>query len=112
LISSKELPQTNTSQVNDNGSQDEGIIIIKNDIPEAVNDEEDEDDSNGWTTIFDAIDQLDEEEYQDKCHFIDTAVNESLINEIKNMKHSDGKEHRKKYPYPDINDKTFPLEKL
>jgi hypothetical protein len=44
LISSKELPQTNTSQVNDNGSQDEGIIIIKNDIPEAVNDE---DDGNG-----------------------------------------------------------------
>jgi hypothetical protein len=42
--------------VNDNGSQDEGIIIIKNDIPEAVNDEEDEDNGNGWTTIFDAID--------------------------------------------------------
>jgi hypothetical protein len=85
------MPQTNTSQVNDNGSQDEGIIIIN--IPEAVNDEKDEDDSNGWTTIFDAIDQLDEEEYQDKCHFIDTAVNESLIHEIKNMKHLDGKEH-------------------
>jgi hypothetical protein len=55
---------------------------------------------------------LDEEEYQDKCHFIDTAVSESLINEIKNMKHSDGKEHREKYPYPDGNDKSFPLEKL
>jgi hypothetical protein len=55
---------------------------------------------------------LDEEENQDKCHFIHTAVNESLINEIKNMKHSDGKEQGEKYPYPDGNDKFFPLEKL
>jgi hypothetical protein len=93
------------------------IMVVKmrgsqNEIPEALNDEEDEDDGDGWTTIFDAIDRLDEEENQDKCHIIDTAVNESLINEIKNMKHSDGKEHQEKYPYPDGNDKSFPLEKL
>jgi hypothetical protein len=104
LISSNKLHQTNTSQVKDNGSQDEGIIIIKNDIPDAVNDEVDEDDGNGWTIIFDAIDRLDEEEYQNKCHFIDTAVNESRINDIKNLKHSDGNEHQEKYPYPEGND--------
>jgi hypothetical protein len=47
---------------------------------------------------------LDEEEYQNKCHFIDTAVNESRINDIKNLKHSDGNEHQEKYPYPEGND--------
>ena len=34
--------------------------VLENDVPEAVNDEEDEDDGDGWTTIFDAIDRLDE----------------------------------------------------
>ncbi len=102
-------------QQNENGNEAEDIEIIEKEHVEEVNDEEDEELNigDGWMLIFDKIDKLDEEESQDNCHFIDRAANALFVNEVKNMMHSDGKEHREKYPYPDDGyDTSFPQEKL
>jgi hypothetical protein len=66
---------------------------------------------DGWMAIFDEIDQWNEEEYQDNCHFIDRDASALFVNEVKNMSHSGGKVQQEKYRYPDGNDTSFPQEK-
>jgi hypothetical protein len=102
---------------NENGNEAEEIKTFGKEDVEEVDDEEDEElkIGDGWMFIFDKIDQMDGKEFQDNCHFIDfdRSGNALFVNEVKNMMHSDGKEHREKYPCPDDgNDASFPQEKL
>ena len=104
------MPRKNTFQENENSNQAKEIEIIEEE--DIAEEDEELNIGDGWKIIFDEIDRLDEEEYQDNCHFIDRAANALFVNEVKNMTQSDEKEPREKYPYPDDNDTSFPQEKL
>ena len=62
--------------------------------------------------MFHELDRIDEEEYNESVHFIDQARATHMMNEVLQMKHSDGAKYCQSRPYPDYNDPNFPQERL